>query len=251
MKRIATALCLSSIVLAAPAVQAQWQCNWLVGISGGWLEQDGNINVTLNDTTNVTQPLTLISTGAEHSGWDWGILGGYQVRCNGWLMGLELEVDWAGHNHNNNFQFVDSNNRSWAGTAHYKRDTNVGLTARLGYQVSPCLLPYVRAGIETSRDKVSFTGATTYITGTTNPVTHYINGSADGSRRSYRGVFGVGAEMPIPMVCGLSFRAEYDYHTNGRNVDSNVVANDRTTIVSASGKHHANSVIAALVWNFL
>ena len=87
-------------------------------------------------------------------------MGGYQARCNGWLVGLELEVDWMSNGSTTNFQFTDANSVSWSGSAQYKRETNVGLTGRLGYQVAPCLLPYMRAGIETSRDKVAFNGGT-------------------------------------------------------------------------------------------
>lgn len=245
MKKLLTSLCLSSVLLAAPAAQAQWECNWLVGISGGWMETSGNLHLNAYNSTNNTN-ISTVSQGISHSGWDWGVLGGYQMRCNGWLMGLELNVDWMSNGGNTAFQFTDSESSSWSGTGDYKRETNVGLTARLGMQVSPCFLPYVRAGLETSRDKVSFDAAFVNVAGTE---THYANIS--GSRRSWRGVFGIGAEVPIPMVCGLSLRAEYDYHTNGRTVSAYGVADNNTTVVSASTKQHMNSVIAALVWNFL
>lgn len=253
MKKLMSALCLSSMVCAAPAVQAQWQSNWLVGISGGWMESSGGLNLTLNNPAVVPTPLfpflplSQVSKNLEHSGWDWGLLGGYQARCNGWLVGLELEVDWMSNGGSTNFQFTDSSLNSWSGSATYKRETNVGLSGRLGYQVAPCLLPYIRVGIETSRDKVSFDGATTTVAVV--PVT--LVADVSGSRRSYRGVFGIGAEMPIPMVCGLSLRAEYDYHTNGRSVTANGIATDGTTIVYSSTKQHMNAVIASLIWNFL
>ena len=66
-----------------------------------------------------------------------------------------------------------------------------------------------------------------------------------------RGVFGIGAEIPVPMVCGLSLRGEYDYHTNGRGVNAYGIATDGETLVNASTKQNMNSVIASLVWNFL
>lgn len=257
MKKLAAIVCVSSMVFAAPAAQAQWQNNWLVGIGGGWMHSDGNVHLTFNDLGNPATPLSLVSKNISHSGWGWEILGGYQARCNGWLVGVELEVDWMDKGGNTRFQFSDSNNHSWEGAASYKRETNIGLTGRLGFQVSPCLLPYVRAGLETSRDKVSYVGGTDFniITGGTIVplaiIQQRIEADFNGSRRVYRGVFGVGLEMPIPMVCGLSLRAEYDYHTNARRVSGNGLSSDRDVIVTINSKQHLNSAIVALVWNFL
>ena len=109
------------------------------------MESEGNLNLILQDT--VAPSLTFITF--RHSGWDWVYLGGYQARCNCWLVGLELEVDWMSNGSTTNFQYTDADSDSWSGSAQYKRETNVGLTARLGYP-SPCLLPYIRAGLNTT-----------------------------------------------------------------------------------------------------
>ena len=90
MKKYATMLCLSSLIFAAPA-QAQWQWNWLMGFSVGWMEAHGSLDLGLNDFSAVAPipNLTSVSHSIDRSGWDWGVLGGYQARCNGWVVGLK------------------------------------------------------------------------------------------------------------------------------------------------------------------
>jgi hypothetical protein len=56
--------------------------------------------------------------------------------------------------------------------------------------------------------------------------------------------------MPVPVFGGLALRVEYDYHSKGRAVGVTSLANDNITLVSTSTKQSANSVLAALVYNF-
>jgi len=57
--------------------------------------------------------------------------------------------------------------------------------------------------------------------------------------------------MPVPVWTGLSFRAEYDYHSKGRAVTAQTVASDGVTLVTASTKQGANTGKLSLVWNFM
>ena len=250
MKKLSTVLCLSAALMASNAVQAQWEYNWLVGVTGGWAEREGTVYLNaaeLNANLQVIDEVAL-STKLKHSGWVWGLLGGYQARCNGWLVGLELNVDWANRHQSNNFQYSTDATDSYAANADYKRDTNVGLSVRLGHQIAQYFLAYLRAGAETSRDRLTVSAVNT-----TAAVTDSFTISE--SRRVYRGVFGIGAEIPVPMVEGLSARAEYDYHTKGRNVHAQGLDVNTTggivAAVSADTKQHANSGTLALVWNFM
>ncbi len=238
MKNLKNVLFLSTALLLSTGAQAQWETNWLLGIEGGWGQTSGNLNVNM---TSPTGKATSVSEDLNNSGYIWGFLGGYQARCNQWLAGLELNVDWQNKNAQNNFAFTDAVNAGWYGDANFKRETTVGLTARGGYAVAPWFLPYIRLGIETSRDKLNYAaGSTTNITV-----------AESGSHRSYRFVGGVGVEMPIPALMCLSLRLEYDYHGKGSAVNANSIASDSATFVSTSTKQHNNTGIAALVWNFL
>ena len=249
MKKLATLLCAASMMLAAPAVQAQWQWNWLLGFSVGWMNANGSLDLGLNDISEVLpgDRLTSVSHSIDRSGWDWGLLGGYQARCNGWVVGLELAFDWFGRSNDAAFPFIDANGYDWTSKASYHRRTNVGLTGRMGFQVASCLMPYVRVGLETNRDQLNFNGDGILITRTS---PFYRDADINGSRRSWRGIFGFGVELPVPWVFGLSIRGEYDYHTHGRLISAYGNA-DIDTLISTKTKQNLNSVLVAFVWNFV
>lgn len=245
MKKIRTALCLSSVLLMAPAAQAQWETNWLLGASIGY----GQIN---GDSDLVHQhDLFGASTGFDHRNhsWLWGVLGGYQARCNEWLFGIELAADWLRRHNGDNVTFVDNGGFTWQASGDHHHDPLIGLTARFGYAVSCYFLPYIRLGVETHRHKhdvVAVREART-VGEVTFPELDY---SLGGSRRSYNFIGGIGAEMPIPMCNGLSFRLEYDYHSRGRSNNANTVIADNGTVINLSGRSHANTGKASVVYNF-
>jgi len=246
MKKLKLALCLSTALLASSAAQAGWQGNWLVGVSGGYNWGSGDINIDVVDVTPVpgANPID-VSQGGNHNRWMWGLLGGYQAKCNQWLLGGELNVDWQNHKDNKSFSYSQHTGQTTGAIASFDREVTVGLTARLGYEVSCWLMPYIRAGIETSRDKVAFNSEEL-------PSTVIM--SAEGSKRSYRFVAGIGAEVPVPVVDGLSFRLEYDYHSKGKSVNdssvSSIVPGFNQTAVTISSKPSHNSAKASLVFNF-
>jgi opacity protein-like surface antigen len=244
MKKLRAALLLSSALLVSAAAQAQWEGNWLVGLSGGY--SWGNGDVDYSSFKPATTPIVVnASNNLDSKDWLWGLLGGYQVRCNGWLLGAELNFDWQGHHNNQNFNFAQTGPTVATNlSADFKRDVTVGLTGRMGLEVSPWLMPYIRLGAETSEDKLSFSSAEIG-TGVNNSAT------GSGSHRSWRFIGGVGAELPVPGLTGLTFRAEYNYHSKGSAVNVNTVASDNITAVTVSTKQHANSGKASLVWNFI
>lgn len=244
MKKLGKVLCLSSALLLSTAAQAAWEANWLVGVSGAWGERSGNLNVDLEDSLVLPPAVNLTSFGddVDDSGWIWGVLGGYQARCNGLLFGAEISVDWSDHDDSHNIFFQDIFGDNWASNASYDRDAIVALSARFGYELTSFLLPYLRAGIETSRDKLNYNG----IDITQNGAVAF---NVDGSRRVWRFLGGVGLEVPFAMFNGLSLRGEYNFHSRGRAVEADGTANDAITFVNAESKQHANSAKVSLVWN--
>lgn len=242
MKKLKIALCLSTALLASTTAQAQWQGNWLLGVSGAYNWGDGNADFSAFNSTTGT--LVAFSPSMDVDGWSWGILGGYQARCNGWLLGLELNVDWQDRDNTESFAFASAGNTVvGASTINFDRDTIVGLTARLGYEISDWFMPFVRAGVETSEDEISFSTVITAPAPTT-------VASSSGERRSWRFIGGVGAEIPVPVVAGLSLRLEYNYHSKGRAVEATGLASNNVTLVTVSTKQSDNSAKAALVYNF-
>ncbi|MFI4937078.1 MAG: outer membrane protein [Candidatus Berkiellales bacterium] len=236
MKKISTALCLSAMLIAT-AAEAQWQGNFLIGASAGWGRTDGNVNFELLPPR---LPETAFSTDNDNDGWLWGILAGYQARCNEWLVGGEVSVDWTQRHDNNTVQFTDTANRGWTETTSFKRDALIAFTGRIGYAVSDFFLPYARAGIETAEDKLNFSG-------NANDGTVF---NTNGSHRSWNFIGGLGAEMPIPVLTGLSARLEWNYHAKGHNTTASGIASDGT-LVAAETKPSANTGKFSLVYNFI
>src|SRR5690606_7018419 len=87
------------------------------------------------------------------NGYFWGLVGGWQTYCNYWLFGAELNADWHYYEETRNFAYTQ-NNTGIAIAAHYDRNFILGLSGRAGYQIVDFLMPYIRLGVETSRDKM-------------------------------------------------------------------------------------------------
>lgn len=249
MNKILTALSLSCAVLACSPLQAAWQGNWLVGASGGYTTDRGELEITMLDSGRQT----VTNRRFVDHGWLVGLLGGYQVKCNHWLLGAELNVDWYDLDNDDNENTLAFTSASgfanpalqgpaWNGAATYEREWVVGLTGRMGYEIATYLMPYVRLGLEWSDDELS------YIQTSNNNV---ITAQGDGSEDSIRGIAGIGAEIPFPMVSGLSVRVEYDYHTKGKRVDLDAAAagNQNPLFVHASRKPSYQTGIVSVVWN--
>ncbi|MBS0287191.1 MAG: outer membrane beta-barrel protein [Proteobacteria bacterium] len=242
MNKILTALSLSCAVLACSPLQAAWQGNWLVGASGGYTTDRGELEITMLD--NGRQTVT--NRRVKDHGWLLGLLGGYQVKCNHWLLGAELNLDWYDLDNDDDGErtlaFTDTSNNGWNAASTYEREWVVGLTGRMGYEIATYLMPYVRAGLEWSDDELS------YIQTSNNNV---VTAQGDGSQDSLRLIAGIGAEIPFPMVDGLSMRVEYDYHAKGKRVDLDAAAagNQNPLFVHASRKPYTQTGIISVVWN--
>ncbi len=245
MKKLGIAICLSSALLAS-AAQA-WEGNWLLGASTGYSAREGKNYITIIDGTSGRQ--SNVTFREYDNNWTVGVLGGYQLSCNRWVMGLEANVDWR-EDDNHPFAFTDTSNVGWQGFAKYERDWIVGLTARLGYEIAPYLMPYIRVGGEWHRDEINLN-----ISRPLGGLQAVLNGKRD----VFRVVGGIGIEMPmaaIPVLSSVSFlshlavRLEYDYHSTGRSVGATGTTNVGGTLVSSSMNPHEQSGILALVWNF-
>lgn len=241
MKKIGTIICLSSALFAVPTVQAAWEGNWLVGVMGGYANRDGTLNVN-HGSPAPGREVAIVNQSLEESGFIWGLLAGYQVRCNGWLFGAELNVDWRNLDETDAFAFTDGLIRGWSATSNYDQDIAVGVTARIGYEVSPCFMPYIRFGAESSDDSINYQAST--ISGTA------LAGFIEGSRRQYRYVGGVGVEMPAPVLPCLTFRLEYDFFSKGKGVHASGFASDNLTFFDSNARVCTNAAKMELVYNF-
>lgn len=239
MKKIGMTVCLSLALLGSTAAQA-WKGNWLAGVSGGYASRQGNMDLNIIQD-NLTQ--TTVSHDLSENGFVGGLFAGYDTFCNNWMLGGELKVDWHDSDDNNGFYFADNLGTATIANATYDRGTTVGLSGRMGFALSRYLMPYLRLGVEGSRDKLSLS--------TVNAAAPSVSASIDERRWVYRGLAGVGLELPIPKWEQLSFRAEYNFLSHGRSVTANGVASNNVTFLSASATQRTNEGRASLVWNFI
>jgi opacity protein-like surface antigen len=241
MKKLTTALCLSAALFATTAVHAQWQYSALVGVSGAHLWGDADVNYFVYDSIepdNFKQKFEV-----DNDRWAFGILGGFQAKCNRLLLGLELNIDWQNdHNIDGNLITVFNNSPFSSLAIDYDNDAVVGLTGRIGYDINSWLMTYARAGVETYERDLSYTN-TSLIT--------VFSSAGDASRRTWTFVGGLGAEVPVPVLAGLSLRAEWNYHARGKSVEVTALLTDGQTFDTVSVRPDAsNSVKASLVYNF-
>ncbi|MCS5710695.1 outer membrane protein [Candidatus Berkiella aquae] len=232
-------LLVATALLASTAAQA-WEGNWLLGVSAGgaWHNND-DVGFTVTD--GVTVESGTFSTDND-SHFIWGFLGGYQARCNSWLFGAELNVDWRGDHDNHASTTSVLLGGPVSGTLSRSNDAVWGLTARIGYEMSRYFMPYIRLGADYAHKDFDFTF--------TDAAGNVLSGDSGKSKWGFVG--GVGLEFPLGMFCNnLSLRGEWDYHSRKHNHDSvTAVAADGTTAVLNAGNRHEQSARASLVYNF-
>jgi hypothetical protein len=219
-----------------------WEGNAMLGVTGGYASRHGNIGIVANGPG---QHLEFNNNMNSHGG-VWGIFGGYQVFCNGILFGLELNVQWEDIEQNNDYVFLDDHGIEWTGVANYKREPAVGLSGRFGSRVSRCFIPYVRLGLETSRDKLALFAVR-------DPFFVPLEADIEGDRQNFRLFAGLGAEIPLLLkgLVGPAIRLEYNYHAEGPNTEAEGFASDDTTLVVARSKSKTHVGTASFLWNFL
>ncbi len=247
MKKLIVIASLSTALLASGAAQADWRGNWLLGVSGAYNWYDGSFDHNVDFDAPVNPPPASFHNDLDSKGWSWGLLGGYQVRYAEWLFGAEVNVDWHNHDHTQNYvHTVDFGVADIASNvaATFKRDTDWGLTARIGYEVLPCFIPYIRAGAVWVRDKLDVVAQANLPAGFL-PLTL----ATEDSHHATRFIGGIGAEAPVPYIAGLTFRAEYNY-IPGKRVETSSNWSVPGVISEVAAKQHINTLKASLVYNF-
>lgn len=218
---------------------AMWETNGLLGLSAGYAlrEADGEFIVShpLNRITSVNQK-------QEDNGLMGGVLGGYQARCHDWLFGGELNIEWQEVNREQAFAFTDALNIGYNASSSYSQRQMVALTGRFGYEMYPNFMPYVRLGVQSSKDKLIVRAASANLQDSLD---------LESTRRVYRLTGGFGAEMPIYYLMGLSARAEYNFRARAGSISATELADDNQTLATISARPKAHAFIFALVFNFV
>lgn len=223
-----------------------WQGQALVGISGDYARYDGRYDIGLFYTGFPLLPQTNFQDRQRNTGFGGGVLAGYQLTCNQWLLGLEFAADWYDTNKERVFTFADNFQALVWNTS--LQDRNKGfyaISARAGYAMAPFFLSYLRLGVEATHHELiaRFQGApNVYPFGLT---------LRDDSWQNHVFV-GVGAEFPLNCSCDLSLRMEYNYHFPSSTLRGRGRINDGVVnpLFSIEGNPSIDTGKVSLVWNF-
>lgn len=176
-----------------------WLDNWLVGVSTGYITREADIVSSITTVSDYGS----FSRNSSDNGWLGAVFGGYQSIYRQWLIGGEFNLEWENVNSSHDYMFAGDEV-----STRYRRKGVIDFSGRAGYALTSNLMPYLRLGVEVSRDSLasSFEGIT--------PDAFIYN-----KAWIHRFLVGIGAEMPIPDTCGLTVRLEYDYHSKGKTIE--------------------------------
>lgn len=238
IKKLSTLAGLSTLLVMSGAAQAGWKGNFLLGVEGGYANRDGDLNIDVTEAAPATGRADLVLDYNE-DGFIWGVLAGYQAKCNRVLLGLEANVSWQDFGERQTYTGFDGNGDFYNIAAEHERGTVVGLTFRAGYQLNDWVMPYLRAGAETSEDKIIFQA---------NNVTQNSVVALEDEHRTYRFVGGAGLEFPL--IHQAVLRLEYKYSSSGKASALGNIPGSGETIDTEIDGNNQHAGLVAFVWNF-
>lgn len=224
-----------------------WDGNWLLGVSGLLVENKAHLDLGLVYTAlPPIIPATYLDFEQTERHYQWELLGGYQWKKNGWIFGAELNVAFQHSNQPHFYAFTDESGfLGWTATTEYQETPTLGLTGRMGYEMTPYFLPYIRLGIQTSRDQLD-------VTVTANPALVDAQLNLQTTQWQHHLVAGFGAELPL-YAC-LALRLEYNYIFTLKNQAMEVSRFLAGTAFdpAITAQTHPRSQVGkvSLVWNF-
>jgi len=236
-------LCLL-MLLTANANATTWDSQALVGISGDYARYDGRYDIGLFYAGIPQLPQTNFQDRQRNTGFGGGVLAGYQLYCDQWLLGLEFSADWYDTNKERVFTFTDLISFAvWDANLQSRNKGFYAVSARAGYAMAPFFLSYVRLGVEATHHELTarFQGAPNV-----NPFGVTLT---EDSWQNHVFV-GVGAEFPL--YSHISLRMEYNYHFPSQKLRGfgRINDGDLDPIFSIEGKPSIDTGKVSLVWNF-
>lgn len=211
--------------------------HFLAGAEIGYVTRTGNLKSDGFSLAGVRIPGVNV-TDLNNGGTLYGGFVGYQVVCKRYIFGLEGFLDLGDDNHVKSYP-IPLLNITAHGNLSTQRDTTYGVSARIGYIVHPCLVPYIRVGAQGGNDKFSLT-----YTGLP-PLSLWDSFQDEGVHWNW--LLGIGLEVPL-FSKKSSVRVEYDYSPaptlNYTDLALPVLADHHY-------KAHSHAVKVQWVWNFI
>ncbi len=232
-----------------------------VGATGGYTSAHSRFDSTVRyinpSAPFLGIPPSSIIPNYLDGGFVGGLIAGYQAQCDSWILAGELTASWENYNDDYTFAFTDVSASqglpgfAWYGNLRYQRDAAFEFALRFGYELEslmlffpPVFIPYVRFGVQTSKDTIEATYSG-------DPLTYRFSTSSSYKRWPYRFVAGAGTEFPI--LPELSIRFEYNYRSTGQNLEtvSTIIDNG---VINPSFSTNMNPTLQsgtiALIWYF-
>ncbi|MBI2791449.1 MAG: hypothetical protein HYX61_05785 [Gammaproteobacteria bacterium] len=223
----------------------EWDKSFLVGVLGGYADREANLLATVSYGGIPIVPQSIIVRDVSDTGLIYGVLAGYQGKCQKWILGLELNVENHEFEEDHPFAFSDPAGLfGITGNTRYERDWMAGLTVRAGYYIVDYVMPYVRLGAETGRDRLQTTFSANF-DGETGSIL------LQDERWIWRFLSGVGIEFPI-YCTALTMRMEYQFHSKGKTLDTDNIFTDGDVmpIFNSNMQPKTQTGIIAIVRNF-
>jgi len=215
----------------------------LVGGTVGYARINGMYPVSIGYTIAPgLPPLTVIDNFREF-GWMAGVIAGMEWHFNGWVLAAEIEFDHYSSDHRSSFQALDHVNfLGWNVTEEFTRRWSGMVSARIGYPMAPYFVPFMRLGLEGSRDQLESTYASI-------GAIHY-QLAVDSKRWLERYVAGVGVDIPICLNKPWWVRIEYDAHLPFNNIDSQhtIVDGLLNPSFESGAKPKTQTIKVGLIW---
>lgn len=215
----------------------------VVGATLGYARINGMYPVSIDYTIAPGLPPLGVIDNFREFGWMAGALAGIEWHCNRWVLAGEIEFDHYTSDHSSNFQALDHINvLTWNVSEEFKRSWAGIISIRLGYPMAPRFVPFMRLGLEGSRDKLDSSyesiGAVDYLL------------VVDTKRWLNRYVAGVGVDVPICLNKPWWVRIEYDAHLPFNNIDSQQAIIDGLLNPSfeSGAKPKTQTIKVALLW---
>lgn len=259
MKKICAFLCFVVFSLCSTSIWADhpWRTNWpenvwlkrwdknfLLGVFGGYADKDGSTVTRVNYGAFPNLVSADVVRDISDLGVIYGILGGYQGKCDQWLFGGEFSLERHPINDIHQFAFSDPAGLfNWQGSAQYRRDWMTAFTFRGGYQFVDYFMPYVRLGIETGQDIYEVTLASNV---PNVPILYPAN-----KKWVWRFLSGAGIEIPVTCT-RLALRMEYQFHSKGKTIEVDKIYTDGiiNPITNSELQPKTQTFILAIVSNF-
>lgn len=236
-----------SLLLFIPAAYSN--SNWLLGVSGGLLKQKTSLEYIIDYGPDFADQFSESTLNFKENGSFYGVLGGYQLFCDNWILGAELNVNWNTlDDQNTNLVFSsDTPDVYWAIHSQLKNEMTVAFTARIAYAFADYFIPYIRLGLESNHYHIDSSGVY-------NPsisVSSYFPTDLNAEKWLFNFIGGIGLEIPAFINC-ITFRLEYDFHSRPNSIitDSYGALDNLPVFFSTELKPKIQSVQASIVWNF-